>query len=90
MATTEPDIRPARLPADAYERNFADSHPALSHHQALVEADRCLYCYDAPCITACPTGIPIPDFIRKIANGNLKGAAHDILEQNIMGAVCAR
>ncbi len=97
MAATDPngasattDIRPARLPAEAYDRNFADSHPALSHHQALVEADRCLYCYDAPCIAACPTGIPIPEFIRKIANGNLKGSAHDILGQNIMGAICAR
>ena len=90
MAATEPDLKAARLPAEAYARNFADSHPALSHNQALVEAERCLYCYDAPCITACPTGIPIPDFIRKIANGNLKGSAHDILEQNIMGAVCAR
>ena len=90
MAAIEPDVRAARLPAEAYTRNFTDSHPALSHNQALVEAERCLYCYDAPCITACPTGIPIPDFIRKIANGNLKGSAHDILEQNIMGAVCAR
>lgn len=69
---------------------FHDAKPAYSLPEARVESNRCLYCYDAPCITACPTGIPIPDFIRKIANGNLKGSAHDILEQNIMGAVCAR
>ncbi len=55
-----------------------------------MESDRCYFCYDAPCIEACPTGIDIPSFIRKIATGNVKGAAHDILTQNIMGAVCAR
>ena len=55
-----------------------------------MESDRCYFCYDAPCIEACPTGIDIPSFIHKIATGNVKGAAHDILKQNIMGAVCAR
>jgi glutamate synthase (NADPH/NADH) small chain len=83
-------IRGGRLPPEAYERNFADAHPPLTRHQALVESDRCLFCYAAPCVQACPTGIDIPSFIRKIATGNLKGSARDILQQNIMGAVCAR
>ncbi len=83
-------IRGRRLSEDAYARNFADSHPPLTHNQALIESDRCYFCYDAPCIQACPTQIDIPSFIRKIATGNLQGAAHDILKQNIMGAVCAR
>ncbi|MGH8679386.1 MAG: FAD-dependent oxidoreductase, partial [Burkholderiales bacterium] len=84
------DIRSARLALDAYAENFADAHPPLAPHQALIESDRCYFCYDAPCIQACPTQIDIPSFIRKIATGNVKGAAHDILKQNIMGAVCAR
>ncbi len=84
------DIRGGRLAPDAYAANFADAHPPLSPNQALVESDRCFFCYDAPCVKACPTQIDIPGFIRNIATGNLKGAAHDILEQNIMGAVCAR
>jgi dihydropyrimidine dehydrogenase (NAD+) subunit PreT len=79
-----------RLPPEEYARNFADSHPPLTPNQALVESDRCYFCYDAPCIQACPTQIDIPSFIRKIATGNVQGAAHDILKQNIMGAVCAR
>src|SRR3954462_8000020 len=86
----ETPIRSGRLSEDQYARNFADSHPALTHNQALVESDRCYFCFDAPCIQAWPTGIDIPSFIRKIATGNLQGAAHDILKQNIMGAVCAR
>ncbi|MEO8629265.1 MAG: NAD(P)-dependent oxidoreductase [Betaproteobacteria bacterium] len=85
-----PDIRSHRLPAEDYATNFADSHPPLSANQALVESDRCFFCYDAPCIQACPTQIDIPSFIRKIATGNIKGAAHDILSENIMGAMCAR
>jgi glutamate synthase (NADPH/NADH) small chain len=83
-------IRSGRLSPEAYARNFADAHPPLTRHQALVESDRCLFCYAAPCVEACPTGIDIPSFIRKIGTGNLKGSARDILEQNIMGAVCAR
>lgn len=79
-----------RLPPEDYARNFSDSHPPLTPNQALVESDRCYFCYDAPCIQACPTQIDIPSFIRKIATGNVQGAAHDILKQNIMGAVCAR
>ena len=84
------DIAAGRLDNAAYQRNFADSHPPLTPNEALIESDRCYYCYDAPCVTACPTGIDIPSFIRKIASGNLKGSAHDILKENIMGAVCAR
>jgi len=83
-----PNLQPNGNATDEYARNFADSHPALTHNQALVESDRCYFCFDAPCIHACPTAIDIPSFIRKIATGNLQGAAHDILEQNIMGAVC--
>ena len=83
-------LRGARLAPQAYAENFADAHPPLTPHQALVESDRCYFCHDAPCVQACPTQIDVPSFIRKIATGNLKGAAHDILEQNIMGAVCAR
>lgn len=84
------DIRNNRLPLEQYARNFADSHPPLTPAQALVEADRCYFCYDAPCVQACPTAIDIPSFIRKIATGDNKGAAKDILTQNIMGSVCAR
>ena len=84
------DIRKNRLPLEQYERNFADSHPPLTPAQALVEANRCYFCYDAPCVQACPTAIDIPSFIRKIATGDNKGAAKDILTQNIMGSVCAR
>jgi glutamate synthase (NADPH/NADH) small chain len=87
---SESGIRGGRLAAEAYARNFADAHPPLAPNQALIESDRCYFCHDAPCIQACPTQIDIPSFIRKIATGNVKGAAHDILKQNIMGAVCAR
>ncbi len=84
------DIRPNRLNPEEYARNFADAHPPLTRAQALVESDRCFFCYDAPCVQACPTAIDIPSFIRKIATGDPKGAAKDILTQNIMGSVCAR
>ncbi|MGF1621564.1 MAG: NAD(P)-dependent oxidoreductase [Rhodomicrobiaceae bacterium] len=83
-------IAPGRLEADAYLESFADLHPPLSRHEALVEADRCYFCYDAPCITACPTQIDIPLFIRQIATGNSIGAAKTIFDQNIMGGMCAR
>ena len=79
-----------RLSAQAYQENFGDLHPPLARNQALIESNRCLFCYDAPCIVACPTSIDIPSFIRKISTDNLKGAARDILNQNIMGAMCAR
>jgi len=65
-------------------------HPPLSRPEALIEADRCYFCFDAPCTTACPTGIDIPGFIQKIRSDNLKGSAHTILRENIMGGMCAR
>src|SRR5262245_34667505 len=69
---------------------FAELKPPMSPDQALAEANRCLYCYDAPCTCACPTHIDVPAFIKKIATGNLRGAARTILEANILGASCAR
>lgn len=74
----------------AYERNFADINPRLTGTAALAEASRCLFCYDAPCIRACPTAIDIPSFIRKIGTGNLRGSARTILEANVLGHSCAR
>ena len=79
-----------RLEADQYRRNFADLHPPLDPHEALVEADRCYFCFDAPCTRACPTSIDIPLFIRQIASGNPEGSARTILEANILGGMCAR
>jgi len=84
------DIAAARLDAATLARNFADAHPALSPHEALVESSRCYFCYDAPCVQACPTGIDVPGFIRKINTGNLRGSALRILEANIFGGSCAR
>lgn len=69
---------------------LAELLPALSEHEAGVEANRCLYCYDAPCTQACPTHIDIPKFIKKIATGNLIGSARTIFESNLLGATCAR
>ncbi|WP_174616405.1 NAD(P)-dependent oxidoreductase [Virgibacillus ihumii] len=71
-------------------KNFDESKPSYNAQEALDEANRCLYCYDAPCIKACPTGIDIPGFIKKIASGNLKGSAKTIMEANPIGASCAR
>lgn len=85
-----PGIVAARLPASAYARNFADVQPPLDRHEALVAADRCYFCHDAPCITACPTSIDIPLFIRQIATGTPEAAARTIFAQNIMGGMCAR
>ncbi|HKX44971.1 MAG TPA: NAD(P)-dependent oxidoreductase [Burkholderiaceae bacterium] len=85
-----PDIRSARRSAADYAQAFADIAPRLTRTQALVEAERCLYCYDAPCAKACPTGIDVPSFIRRIAEDNLRGAARTILEANPLGGTCAR
>jgi dihydropyrimidine dehydrogenase (NAD+) subunit PreT len=71
-------------------KNFQEVEPALTHQEALEESNRCLYCYDAPCIQACPTGIDIPTFIKKIASGNLLGSAKTIMSSNPVGASCAR
>ena len=85
-----PDVRPGRLDAADYARRFADATPRLTAAQAVLEAERCLYCYAAPCTSACPTGIDVPSFIRRIADGNLRGSARAILEANPLGAMCAR
>jgi dihydropyrimidine dehydrogenase (NAD+) subunit PreT len=69
---------------------FGDLHPPFDLQAALPEANRCLYCFDAPCTTACPTHIDVPRFIKKIASGNLSGSARTILDANILGASCAR
>jgi dihydropyrimidine dehydrogenase (NAD+) subunit PreT len=73
-----------------YERNFADINPPLTEAAALAEGSRCLFCYDAPCIRACPTAIDVPSFIKKILSANVKGAARTILEANVLGHSCAR
>ena len=85
-----PDIQAGRLSACQYADNFSDAHPPLNRLQALIEAERCYYCFDAPCIDACPTGIDIPSFIRRIGEDNLRGAAKAILEANVFGGMCAR
>lgn len=72
------------------ERNFADLHPALTPAEAMHEANRCLYCFDAPCMHACPTHIDVPAFIKKIASNNLMGSARVIFDANPIGATCAR
>ncbi|WP_027893556.1 NAD(P)-dependent oxidoreductase [Calidithermus chliarophilus] len=72
------------------EEVLAEYYPPLTDHEAVVEANRCLYCYDAPCTHACPTHIDIPKFIKKIATENVVGSARTILEANLMGATCAR
>jgi dihydropyrimidine dehydrogenase (NAD+) subunit PreT len=79
-----------KLTHDQYEKNFADIHPPYSPNSAVVEANRCLYCFDSPCTKACPTHIDIPTFIKKIASGNLKGSAKTILESNWMALTCAK
>ena len=85
-----PGLAAGRLDDADYAENFSDLHPALDAHEALVAADRCYFCHDAPCITACPTDIDIPLFIRQIATGTPDAAARTILSQNIMGGMCAR
>ena len=83
-------VQAGRLPPEQYAKNFCASHAALNLAQAKVEADRCYYCYDAPCITACPTSIDIPTFIHRIADDNIRGSAHAILSANPLGGMCAR
>ncbi|MFT4789833.1 MAG: dihydropyrimidine dehydrogenase (NAD+) subunit PreT [Paraglaciecola sp.] len=84
MSTTE------KVTIDDINEGFADLHKPYNKSQALLEASRCTYCYDAPCIKACPTGIDIPTFIHQIRTQNVKGAAKTILSENIMGGTCAR
>lgn len=82
-------LKPRTTP-EAVAKTMADIEPKYTPQEAKLEADRCLYCFDAPCIMACPTGIDIPGFIKKISTNNLTGSARVILESNILGASCAR
>ena len=95
MSSTKPgtdtaDVRSGRLSGEQIAANFADMHPPLTPSEAIIDADRCYFCYAAPCTAACPTDIDIPGFIQKIRSGNLKGSARTILSENIMGGMCAR
>ena len=84
------DIKTGRLNPQKYVENFSDIHPPLDRNSAIVEANRCLFCYDAPCTNACPTHIDVPRFIKKIASGNLRGSAMTILDANVLGLSCSR
>ena len=91
MGTAETfEIATGRLTPEEYQENFADVPPPLDPHEAAVAADRCYFCYDAPCVAACPTEIDIPLFIRQIQGGRPDGAARTIFEANIFGGMCAR
>lgn len=83
-------VKAAYIPIDSLRRNFAEVKAGMRPKEAVEESNRCLYCYDAPCIRACPTGINIPSFIKKIASGNMKGSARAIMDANPVGATCAR
>ena len=84
-------VIPNRLTSEQYEQNFSDIHPPFETKEAaLVEANRCLFCYDAPCTKSCPTSINVPKFIKQITTDNVKGSAHTIFVSNIMGAGCSR
>ena len=84
-------IKNNRLTKEQYQQNFSDIHPPFeTQDAALVEANRCLFCYDAPCTKSCPTSINIPKFIKQISTDNIKGSAHTIFQSNIMGAGCSK
>jgi dihydropyrimidine dehydrogenase (NAD+) subunit PreT len=83
-------IDTTRLSLDQLAERFTELKPPMTRREAAIEANRCLYCFDAPCIAACPTSIDVPTFIRKIATDNVTGAAVTILEANLMGATCSR
>jgi glutamate synthase (NADPH/NADH) small chain len=85
-----PGIAADRLSKEALAQNFADLHVPLEPHEVRVAADRCYFCYDAPCVTACPTDIDIPLFIRQISTDRSEAAAKTILDMNILGGMCAR
>jgi len=87
---TQDGIVSQRLSEASCQQHFSDLHQPLTKYGALVEADRCYYCFDAPCQTACPTGINVPSFISMISQHNAHGAAGQILTENIMGGTCAR
>lgn len=86
--SASPDVK--LLPDGRLESRLADAKPLYSTGEAIAEANRCLYCHDAPCIAACPTGIDIPTFIRKIGTENVRGSARVILSANLLGYSCAR
>ncbi|SIS87078.1 NAD(P)-dependent oxidoreductase [Paracoccus saliphilus] len=90
QARLSPGVAPGRLSKEELSANFADVAPPLDGHEARVAADRCYFCHDAPCVTACPTSIDIPLFIRQIATGTPDAAAMTILHANILGGMCAR
>src|SRR5438094_2994280 len=79
-----------KLGPEAAAANLAEIAPRYTSQEAIIEANRCLFCFDAPCIQACPTGIDVPSFIKKIITGNLTGSARTILSANILGASCGR
>src|SRR5256712_11184260 len=79
-----------KLGAEEATASLAEIAPRYTAQEAVIEANRCLFCFDAPCIQACPTGIDIPSFIKKITNGNLTGSARTILSANVLGASCGR
>ncbi len=83
-------MSPAAQPLDRNLERFPELHPPFDPQAALVEANRCLFCFDAPCTGACPTHIDVPRFIKKIASGNLRGSALTILDANILGLSCSR
>ena len=83
-------ITSGRLSSSDIAENFGDLHAPYDAHEAAVAADRCYFCYDAPCMAACPTSIDIPQFIREIQAGHAESAAKTILDQNILGGMCAR
>lgn len=85
-----PGIQSGRLSAEELAENFVDLHAPFAPHEAAVAADRCYFCYDAPCVTACPTAIDIPLFIRQIQTDQPESAAKTIFDQNILGGMCAR
>lgn len=84
-------IRDSRLSQEGYNSNFQDIHPPFENYTAAaVEANRCIFCYDAPCIKSCPTSIDVPKFIKQISSENIKGSAHTIFSSNIMGGGCSK
>jgi glutamate synthase (NADPH/NADH) small chain len=80
----------SQLPAGRAESALPDKKPPMTEAEARLEAERCLYCADAPCTKACPTSIDVPGFIKRIASGNVRGSARLIFEQNLLGASCSR
>ena len=84
------DFAPSRLSGQDLARNFTEVVPPYSREEAVAEANRCLFCYDAPCVRACPTHIQIPHFIKKISTGNELGSARVIMDANPLGPTCAR